>query len=140
MEYRFTAYGHPNIRATHKTTLEFTKDSDLTVEGDCIVGVKADFDPLKLREFVKSCGESKMRMMIFVQVGKKKFEETIEARPNTLFNDAHEVVVRKTDFRSGRTLAMHADKAAFELDRVLVESLRNSGQKIEIVLHKSVTF
>jgi uncharacterized protein len=134
MEYRFFAYGHANVRALHKTTLEFTKDTDLTAEGDCIVGVKADFDPLKLREFIKSCGENRMRMTILITVGKKKYEETIEARPNTLFNDAHELVIRKTDFRSGRTLAMHANKSSFEFDREMVQSLQNPAQKVEIVL------
>ncbi len=136
MEYSFTAWGHPNIRALHKSTLEFTKDSELTVEGDCIIGVRADFDALKLREFVKTCGENRMRAVISIAVGKKKLEEAIEARPNTLFNDAHEIVVRKTDFRSGRTLAMHADKAAFDVDRNLVEFLKNPAQRIEVVLEK----
>ena len=44
MIYKFNAYGHPNILGTHKTTFEFTKDNELTLNGDCIVGVKADFE------------------------------------------------------------------------------------------------
>jgi uncharacterized protein len=136
MEYSFSAFGHPHIRATHRTTLEFTKDSDLTLEGDCIVGVKADFDPSKLREFVKSCGDSRMKMTIHVPFGRKVLEEAMECRPNTLFNDAHEVVVRKTDFRSGRTLGMHADKAASDMSREIAELLRNPAQKIDVLLEK----
>src|SRR3989338_9089606 len=134
MDYRFTAWGHQNVRATHKTTLEFTTDDSLSLEGDCIIGVKADFDPQKLREFVKACDGKRMKIVIRVQSGMKMLEETIEAWPNTLFNDAHELVVRKTDFRSGRTLGMHANKAACELDRRMVELMRNSGQKIDVVL------
>ncbi len=134
MGYRFSAFGHPNIRAAHKTTLEFTKESELSLEGDCIIGVKANFDTGKLREFVKVSDGKRIRMVIRVQAGKKMLEEAIEARPNTLFNDNHELVVRKTDFRSGRTLGMHADKAASELDRGMAELMRNSGQKIEVVL------
>ena len=44
MSYSFTAYGHKNILATHKTTIEFTKDKELSLKGNCIVGVRADFD------------------------------------------------------------------------------------------------
>ncbi len=43
MKYTFTAQGHPNILATHKTTLEITKDTEVTGEGGCIIAVKADF-------------------------------------------------------------------------------------------------
>lgn len=136
MEYRFSAFGHPNIRATHRTTLEFTKDANLSLEGDCIVGVKANFDTRKLREFVKACDGKRMRIVILVQSGKKKSEETVEAWPNTLFNDMHELVIRKTDFRSGRTLGVHADKSASEVSRQIIEMLKNPAQKAEIVLYK----
>ncbi|MCD6301577.1 MAG: DUF371 domain-containing protein, partial [Staphylothermus sp.] len=42
--------GHPNIRATHKTTLEITKEPHVTPRGDCIIAVNAtkatkDLDP-----------------------------------------------------------------------------------------------
>ena len=55
-EYRFTAWGHPGIKATHRTTLMLTKDADCTARGDCIIGVRADFDPGQLRELVKQEG------------------------------------------------------------------------------------
>ena len=53
MRYSFTCYGHENIASKHKTTLEFTKDKELGLEGDCIVGVKADFSLLQLKKFIK---------------------------------------------------------------------------------------
>ena len=31
------AYGHRNIRATHRSTFELTKDDYLTHRGDCII-------------------------------------------------------------------------------------------------------
>ena len=39
----FKAYGHENIRATHNRTIEFTKHKELSVRGDCIIGVNSDF-------------------------------------------------------------------------------------------------
>ena len=38
IEIPFT--GHKNILSLHKKTIEITKDSQLTVNGDCIVGVR----------------------------------------------------------------------------------------------------
>ena len=40
---KFRIYGHKNMLAIHKNTLEFTKDKELTKRGDCIVGVNSDF-------------------------------------------------------------------------------------------------
>ncbi len=41
--YKFSCYGHPNIKATHVKTLEITKDDGLSERGDCIIGIKADW-------------------------------------------------------------------------------------------------
>ena len=64
MKYKFHAYGHPNILATHKTTLEFTKDSELSLKGDCIVGVKADFDLNEIKKFVKNLKSNQIKIII----------------------------------------------------------------------------
>ena len=34
--------GHKNILSLHEKTLEITKEPDLTINGDCIVGINAD--------------------------------------------------------------------------------------------------
>ena len=59
MKYSFTCYGHENITCKHKTTLEFTKDKDLSLKGDCIVGVKADFSLKGVKEFIKILNNNK---------------------------------------------------------------------------------
>ncbi len=38
---RIHAWGHENILSTHRTTIEITKDKNLTKKGDCIIGVNA---------------------------------------------------------------------------------------------------
>src|SRR3989338_8528844 len=52
--YSFTAYGHKNILATHKTTIEFTKDRELSLRGNCILGVNADFNLIELKKSMKT--------------------------------------------------------------------------------------
>ena len=58
----FNAYGHENVKATHKNTIEFTKEKELTPQGDCILGVNSDFDFKKIAEFIK--GKSKISVKI----------------------------------------------------------------------------
>ena len=44
------------------------------------------------------------------------------------------MVVRKSDYVGSRTLAVHADKAACDLSRDLIEKLKNPEQKVKITL------
>lgn len=46
------ARGHPNIKATHRTTIEVTKDNYLTGRGDCILGIDADKSLKDMKEFL----------------------------------------------------------------------------------------
>lgn len=127
---QFVAYGYPNIRATHKTTIEFTKEKDLSLKGDCIVGVNADFDAKALREFIGQNKDKKVRIILCVD----DIKEEICAELNPHFNDNKEMVIRKSGFISKRTFAIKADKAASDLDRELVKRIKNSNQRIRIIL------
>jgi len=133
MYYKFKAYGHPNILAAHKTTLEFTKDAELTLKGDCILGVKADFELIKLKEFIKKAKNKKLAITIET-TSKPKIKETIKAELNPSFNSDKEFVVRKTDFVSERTFAIKADKSAFWLNRDLINFLKKKESKISVVV------
>jgi len=106
--------------------LEFTKDSELSLEGDCILGVKADFNLFKLRKLLKSA--NKFKMIITVD----DISDELVFEPNLDFNDSHEIVIRKSEFNSKRTLGVRADKACSDLKMELIEKLRNAEQKIEI--------
>ena len=126
----FTAYGHPNITARHKTTIEFTKDKELTKKGDCIVGVNADFSLKEIKDFIKKNKNKKIRLTIKVD----DIEDTITGYVNPDFNDDKEIVIRKTDFVSKRTLMINADKACGDLDRKLLLALKDVNKKICIIL------
>ncbi len=128
MQYSFTAWGHENITAKHKRTLEFTKDNDLGIEGDCILGVSANFSLYDLKELIKE--ESKLKMII--KVGDISDEVVFEA--NQDFNDEREIVIRKGDFASDRTLGVKADKACADLKKELVEKLKNPEQRIDVLI------
>ena len=131
MQYKFNAYGHPNILATHKTTLEFTKDNGISLKGNCIVGVQAEFDLKKMKEFIKNIKSNEITITIEV-LNNKKIKDIITAEPNIAFNSHKEFVIRKTDFVSERTFAIKADKAAFDLKRDLIRFLKEKKNKIRI--------
>lgn len=147
MKYSFTCYGHENITAKHKTTLEFTKDTEMGLEGDCIIGVKADFSLLQLKKFIKSLNNDKITITIKPIINNnnkkninkkiiknKNIEEQINAEINPNFNDDKEIVIRKTDFISERTFAIRANKASFELNKDLISFLKQKKNKISVII------
>ena len=137
MIYKFKAYGHPNILGTHKATLEFTKDDALSLKGDCIVGVKADFKLNKLKEFIKASSNKKVTITIqAISKDKKhqKIKEEVSAELNANFNDSKEFVIRKTNFVSERTFAISSNKAALGLNRDLIQFLKEKSSKIGVII------
>ena len=138
MIYKFNAYRHPNILATHKTTLEFTKDNDLSPRGNCIVGVNADFDLEKIRKFIKNTKNNKTTITIETLNEKyKKIKETLNAEISQKFRSDKEFVIRKTDFASERTFAIRANKAAFDLNRDFIAFLKGKKNKISVVIENN---
>ena len=129
MKYSFSAYGHPNILGTHKTTIEFTKDTEVTLKGDCIIGVNANFDAKKLRKLAKGFNS----ILITLKVDSvDSITENITAIINPGFDDNNELVIRKTDFISSRTLGIKANKSSYELNRQLIDHLRQKETIINV--------
>ena len=118
LEYSFIIHGHKNILSAHKKTIEFTKDSELTKNGDCIIGVNANFELKQLQRFL---GCERVRITVTVD----RISDTITAVPNKKFSGSHEMVMRLGEFDSERTFAVRADKAASDLSRALVAALRS---------------
>lgn len=125
----FVARGHKNITGKHRNTLEFTKDKDLSLAGDCIVGVDSDFS-LKDIEKVLTWDYAKMT----IRIGDKEGE--IKGKVNKGFSSQDEIVLRITEYTSERTLMIRCDKAAKDLDRELIEKMKNDDQSIEVVIDK----
>ena len=119
--FSFKAYGHPNIRATQATTFEFTKDPEVTPTGDCIIGVKADFVFPRL---------DSRKVIISMKVG--DITERATAILYDGFIDKEEMVVRKSDFLSDRTFAIHSDMAAKDLSQEFREKLSDPSTIIEV--------
>ena len=119
------AKGHHNIKATHKTTLQITKDEQISKRADCIIAVSADKSFSDLASEVKTAlraHAAKVRLTIWA--GHTREVITGFGSTDLTHSDAIDMVVRKSTFTSGRTLMIGADKAAADLDRKFVEKLK----------------
>lgn len=130
-EYSFTVYGHPNIRATHVKTLEFTKDDFLTERGDCIIGIKADFDAASLKRFSKKI--SVICSLQDPQTGEDLIS-IFKCKVNPDFDSDHELVLRKSGFTSERTYGLGLKRGSNHLDRRIVELLQDPEQKMQVTI------
>jgi len=129
------AKGHRNIQGTHKSTLEITKDNKLSEKGECIIAVSADKALADLSQALKGGLRKKNSEMIMVfEAG--GIVEVVNAfgSGQLILTHPTDIVVRKSSYICSRTLAIEADKAAWDLSRKLVEKLRDPKQKVKVTL------
>jgi hypothetical protein len=131
---RLIARGHENIRALHRTTFELTKDSDVAIQGDCILGVKLDRAVADLSQEFRSAIKKDTAIVIIV-LEVENLSDVVLARGSSrlTLEDHRRVVVRRSRFVGGETLAIESNKAARDIDRRLIEKLRS--RDAEIVVH-----
>jgi uncharacterized protein len=114
--------GHENVKALHRTTLEFTKEDFLTPSGDCILGICADFG--------RPCAfEGPIRISITCD----GIMDELTAIANPRF-DSDSMVIRKSNFIDKRTFATGSSKAACDIERSLVHRMnkRDTVALVEI--------
>jgi hypothetical protein len=129
------ARGHENIQATHKSTLEITKDNKLSTKGDCIIAVSADKALTDLSpQFKENLRRENSKITMLIEA--EDITETVNAYgdPHLILSHTTDMVVRKSNYICSRTLAIEADKAARDLSRELLERLKNPEQRIRIAL------
>ena len=122
------AYGDPNIRATHKTTIEITKDNHLTERGDCILGIRADRGLKDIKNFLDS--HKGKKLIVEFTVDDLSDRVTGYLDPRLSFLDERDIVIRKSSYICKRTLMINADKSAAEIDRSIVRKLREGKELI----------
>jgi len=129
------AYGHKLISSTHRTTLEISKETELTERGDCIIAVRSNMGCADLsRDFIQAARRQDAQITIAIQAD--EVVDTVKAMgdPRLSFTHPTDMVVRKSLYVCSRTLAVKADKAAADLSRSLIRKLRNPNQKVRITL------
>jgi len=131
----FSARGHENIEATHKTTFEVTKETTLTKQGDCIIAVEASKAAADLPfEFKEAARKEGARIKVTIEAGELREVVKAKGSPQLQFMHPTDLVVRKSGYVCGRTLAIGADKAASDFSRKLVEKLKDPNQEVKVTL------
>jgi hypothetical protein len=129
------AFGHENIQAIHPSTLMFTKEKHLSETGDCIVGIAADKAVADLSQtFKETLRKPNAKLTIIIEAGGLTEQINASGSPKLILTHLTDIVIRKSDYISDRTLAIHADKSSNDLPRELVEKLKDPRQKVNLTL------
>ena len=130
MEEEIIFQGHKNILSLHSRTIEITKDSVLTKNGDCIVGVSAnkacdDLDPAVKQKLRTS--DTVVKIGIIVE----PYEFNILGLGNNHLQvtHKHDIVLRKSNYVDPRTLIVSCDKSAIDIPRYLIKALTDPETK-----------
>jgi len=121
----FTAKGHENVLSIHRNTVEFTHETHLTKQGDCILAIHANY-------MLKDINPDWKKIKIHLKID--NIEDEIIAEYNSGFTNPHEMVIRKTNFTDQRTFAINADKVAKDIKRELVEKMKNKEAVLDITI------
>jgi hypothetical protein len=131
----FSARGHENVQSTHKTAFEVTMETTLTKRGDCIIAVEASKAAADLPfEFKEAARKEGARITVTIEAGELREIVKAKGSPQLQFTHPTDLVVRKSGYVCGRTLAIRADKAAIDFSRKLVEKLKDPNQEVKVTL------
>jgi hypothetical protein len=122
--------GHPNVQSLHPRTIEITKDKDLSLNGDCIIGVSANKScndlGLELKEKIKK-NHSFIEIEIIVEPYKFIIKGSGNEKLSLLNHD--DIVLRKSNFICDRTLSINCNFSSLEIPREIINSLKNPNKK-----------
>jgi hypothetical protein len=119
-------YGHRNIKSFHTKTIEITKDPNLSLRGDCIIGVSANKSCWDIGDKLKhSLKDDNTSIIIDVIVGNMSFIIKGLGNSRLLLLSRHDIVMRKSSFICERTIAIQCDKASSDIPREMIMSLQN---------------
>ncbi|MBA7606014.1 hypothetical protein ES703_13152 [subsurface metagenome] len=133
-----TARGHPRVTARHPTTLMITKDEEVGPKGDCIIAVAASRGAAEFSDDFKKAIKSGAAVTITIESGGSVEKVRAFGHPSLTLEHPTDLVVRKSEFICGRTLAIRADKAAAGLSRSFVSKLQ-SLMSVRVVIEVALS-
>ena len=132
MNFKIKAKGHENVLSLHKSTFEITKDNDLSLSGDCIIGLDID---KSMEDFPEEFKEKLANddTKVIVELKTPNASDTIKGYGHHDLTLSHptDMVCRKSTFVCSRTLMIKSNKAAIDLNRDLIKDLAN-GESMEV--------
>jgi hypothetical protein len=129
-------YGHPNIQSLHARAIEITKNTNLTLRGDCIIGVSANkackhLDPTLQRLLKREDSVVKLS----ITAGNLSYRVNGFGNTRLMLLDAQDIVIRRTNFTCSRTLCVNSDKASLDIPRELVLLLQDPATRAALNIY-----
>ena len=121
--------GHPNVQSLHARTIEITKDKDLTLNGDCIIGVNANKACRDLDQGIKKRIKKK-DSLIEIGLIVEPYSFTIKGfgDDKLLLTNEDDIVLRKSEFICDRTLSINCNTSSLEIPREIINSLKDPSK------------
>jgi hypothetical protein len=127
--------GHKNILSLHKKTIEITKDCNLTVNGDCIVGINSSFACINLPEkFKKKIQNPNTEIKFSILTDEHSFIIHGMGSEKLTLEHPNDIVLRKSAFTCSRTIAIKCDKASDDIPRKMVKKLQDPKTNGKLVI------
>lgn len=132
------AHGHPLVRGTHRTTFEVTKDETLTETGDCIIAVGADKGAADLDPALRALLQDDRAVLTArLTAGGETVTVTSQGSAALTLDHPADLVWRRSDFVSDRTVGIRSDRTAATFPREFIEALRR-GEELVVELEAEV--
>lgn len=128
------AYGHPNVRATHRTTMQLTKDEEISRRADCIIGVRANKSVRDLSEAVKRHLMEGGEVVIAIAVMDLEFRFTARGSEGLRLTHASDSVIRRSTYVDDRTLAIRAEASSRDIPREIARLLRDPRTRLRLAI------
>lgn len=130
MHFEISFYGHKNIRSLHTKTIELTTEPELTLKGDCIIGVQARCGCKDIPEEMKKLLQnSKSDVLFTITVNDLSFKVKGKGHDDLILTHPHDIVIRKSSFVCPRTLATNCNVASNSIPRQMIKMLQNPETK-----------
>ena len=121
--------GHENVLGLHKSTFEITKESELSPQGDCIIGVSADKGAADLSpEFRELMAKDGARLTAVFSAGGVEVTVTSDGGSGISLTHPTDLVWRRSSFVCPRTIGIYSDGTAALLPRELIEVLKTGAE------------
>ena len=126
------AFGHSNVLASHRTTLELTTEKFLTKRGNCILGINSTKSVSNFSLPLKKAIQAGKKIKVEIQAGPyRDFFIGIGNSKLTLTNGVS-MVFRISDYISDRTALIKCSKGSILLNRNLISYLQDPTHSVTI--------
>ena len=134
MIFTIKSKGHKNVSSLHKSTFEITKDSEIGITADCIIGVDINKSMVDFpQEFKDKIANSNTKITIILKTQNGYDEIHGYGHEDLTLTHPTDIVCRTSDYTCSRTLMIKASKSARDLNLDLINDLKNEDD-LEVII------